>query len=645
MKRITKIIPVKHRLAVSLIFALCLALPLWAQDGDGGTEDNMSILGFGARALGMGKAFTALADDPTAVYWNPAALEDINRQGATFFHSSLWGGASYDFLGYVHPTADLGTFGLGIARIGVDGIPQTDVTEGDPQTTFSNAEYQIFASYARRIPWDINLTPGITLRMYNRSWSGLIDGGDLSDTGFGIDLGFMYRPEWLGSPWLQDWGFGMKIQNFVAPSIKEGNVTEDFPVTIKLGTMKIVRFAGGEFVNVLMDLDFSENRSARFHLGSEYRIKDYGEVRMGYTTGGLTFGASVEYMSFRFDYSYGSSAYSDVMPGIHRFSFSYNFGSTREELYTEAQQKRREEEAVLLAQLREEENRQFIAEHMTIAENYFNQARYLDAIVEYQQILSRDSSQTRAGAMIDSANVLLRKGFEDAQAAALQDALDKSKAELTRQFVNERFEKGRVLLDQNQFDQALTEFNLALERDPGNALILDAIATTKRRKSEEARRLVQQSRTEMDNKNYSEAQVALTEARALAGTDSSLVRTINAAERQIDIQRNLQKGLLYFQIEEYGRALEIFEELLKRDPNNEMIQDYARRSKIEVSSKDVVMDDATKKRYMEGMTMFINNKYSDAIKIWEEILVQQPYNKKVLQAIQGAKEKMAQGTK
>ena len=76
-----------------------------------------------------------------------------------------------------------------------------------------------------------------------------------------------------------------------------------------------------------------------------------------------------------------------------------------------------------------------------------------------------------------------------------------------------------------------------------------------------------------------------------------------------------------------------------------MIQDYARRAKIEVSSKDVVMDDATKKRYMEGMTMFLNNNYSEAIRIWNEILLEQPYNKKVLQAVQGAKEKMAQGTK
>ncbi len=377
----------------SLLLLLCLSLPVMGQDGDGGTEDNMSILGYGARALGMGKAFTALADDPTAVYWNPAGLEFLNQQSATFYHSSLWGGTSYDFLGYAYPTLSIGTFGLGIARIGVDDIPQTSAGEQVYDNTFSNSEYQIYASYAKKMPY--NLTPGITLRMFQRNWSGIIDEADLSDTGFGVDLGLMFRPEWLGSPWLQDWSFGLKIQNLIAPSIKEGNVSENFPLTVKLGTFKKVRFVGGEYFNALFDLDYSQYRSLKAHLGAEYRVKDYGEVRLGYTTGGLTFGASIEYQKFRFDYSYGSSAYSDVLPGVHRFSLSFTFGNTREEMYEIAENKRIEEQNEMLARLREEENRQFIADHLVLADNYFNQERYLDAIVEYQQVLSRDSSQTR----------------------------------------------------------------------------------------------------------------------------------------------------------------------------------------------------------------------------------------------------------
>jgi len=643
MNRLVNINRINRNLLIIPLIIFLFFLPVMGQDGDGGTEDNMSILGYGARPLGMGKAFTALADDPTAVYWNPAGLEFLNQQSATFFHSSLWGGTSYDFLGYAYPTLNLGTFGLGIARIGIDDIPQTSADEQEYGNTFSNTEYQIYVSYAKKLPY--NLTPGISLRMFQRSWSGLIGESDLNDTGYGIDLGLMYRPEWLGSPWLQDWSFGMKIQNFLAPQIKEGNVSENFPLTLKLGVFKKVRFAGGEFFSALFDLDYSEYRSLKVHLGTEYRVRNYGELRIGYTTGGLTFGASVEYQKFRFDYSYGTTAYSEVLPGVHRFSLSFTFGHTREELYEIAKKERKEEQNQMLARLREEENQQFIAYHLIIGELFFAQERYLDAIVEYQQVLSRDLTETTsAAAMIDSANTLLEKGFSEAQALAVKDALDKNRAAWDRQFIDSHFEKGRTLLDQNEFNQALVEFNLILERDSSNMMLINAIETTNRRIDEEARRLLELSKEELNNQNYSEALVLLADARSMAGVDTGLVREINAVTKQIDFQRNIQKGILLFQVEEYSRALAVFEELLAKEPDNEIAKEYCRRSKIEITGKDVKMAQQTKKRYMEGMTYYLSGKYVQAIEIWEEILVDQPYNKRVNKAIQGAKEKMAQGT-
>jgi len=36
-------------------------------------------MGVGARAIGLGGAFVSIADDPSAVYWNPAGLTDIKQ--------------------------------------------------------------------------------------------------------------------------------------------------------------------------------------------------------------------------------------------------------------------------------------------------------------------------------------------------------------------------------------------------------------------------------------------------------------------------------------------------------------------------------------------------------------------------------------
>ena len=615
--------------------------PVYGQDGQGGTEDNITILGFGARAQALGKAFTAMANDPTAVYWNPAGLEDLYQQSATFYHSSLWGGTSLDFIAYGYPTLTIGTFGVGIGRIAISEISETTIDE-EVKGKFSHAEYQVYLSYAKKLPW--NVTGGATVRMVRRSWSDLRYEPDLNDTGFGIDLGFLYKPEWLGSPWYQDWTFGLKINNFLSPQIKEGVETEDIPLTIKLGLMKKIRFVGGEHFTALLDFDYSSKRSMKLHIGSEYRIRDYGDVRLGYTASGLTFGGGVQYQMFKIDYAYGSNNYSDAFPGVHRISLSYDFGYNRDQLYSIAEAERMKEQEHLLEALRIEEDKQFASEHLQIANSYFESGKYLDAIVEYQQVMSRDSSQTQAQTMVDSANVLLQKGFEEAQAQALKEALDKNRAEDDRAFINLHFEKGRDLLDQNQFAEALLEFNIALERDKSNSTILEAIETTNRRISEEARSLIGRSQEALNNQNYAGALVLLADARPLAGKNSSLLRQIDAVTNQINIQQNIQRGLLLFQIDEFDKALKVFEEVLTLDPENELVQDYYRRSKIETIGQESKMDKETQKRYLAGMNEFLKGNYSIAVIIWEEILLEQPYNKKVLKAVQGARKKMEQST-
>jgi outer membrane protein assembly factor BamD (BamD/ComL family) len=51
------------------------------------------------------------------------------------------------------------------------------------------------------------------------------------------------------------------------------------------------------------------------------------------------------------------------------------------------------------------------------------------------------------------------------------------------------------------------------------------------------------------------------------------------------------------------------------------------------------MSEETEKQYLKGMDEYFKGNLNEAIRIWEEILIQEPYNKKVLKAIQGAQEK------
>jgi tetratricopeptide (TPR) repeat protein len=613
-----------------------------AQIGSGGTESNLSK-GFGARAMGLGNAFTALADDPTAVFWNPAGLEFIFQQNATFFHMTLIEGASYDFLGYAYPTVKFGSFGAGIARIGIGDIPQRDVSGGQAIGQFSFAEYQIYLSYAKRLPY--NITPGITVRLARRGWSGIQEANNLVDTGIGADIGVMYKPEWFGSMWYQDWSFGLKIHNFLSPRLNEGLDSDVFPLTVRLGLFKKIRFVGGESFDALIDFDYSEKRDLRLHFGTAYQYKELGEVRLGFQGSGISFGAGVTYNMFQLDYAFGTSEYSDVFPVSHRISLTIHFGINRTEMMEIAERERIAEQKRLIAEMRELDRVAFVNEHLQLADKYFEEEKYLDAIVEYRQVINQDTANTYAHQMLDSTSAVLQRGIEAEQVQLVQEALDKERIENDLAFIDQHYTRGRRYLNENKFELALNEFNQALERDRDNSTVRDAIFTTRRRINEEAQRLITDTKVLMENENYADALVLINQARELGSVNTAVSQQIDTLEVQVNIHKNMQRGILLYQIKEFQKAYDVFEEVLAIAPDYEPAQEYIDKCKIETLGRDVKMEMDVEQRYLEGVNAFLEGDYNRAIAIWEEILVEQPYNKKVLMAIQGAKERRKSNTK
>ena len=139
-------------------------------------------IGAGARAVGMGEAFTAVVDDATAMYWNPAGLAQAKKQEITFTHNQWLGDIKHEFIGYCLPMGGNGTLGMNLTVLNVGEMPVTTVEIGD-----DTGEFFACVDWAFAIGYGRNLTDkvafGATAKIIQqRIW-------DMKASAFAMDLG------------------------------------------------------------------------------------------------------------------------------------------------------------------------------------------------------------------------------------------------------------------------------------------------------------------------------------------------------------------------------------------------------------------------------------------------------------------------
>lgn len=630
MKMVLKI----FRRVSLLLLMICLFVSnsVSAQQGTAGTQSIFNF-GFSARAMGLGRAYVALADDPSAVFWNPAGLEFVPRMSLSLFHTSLYEGALYDFIGFAYPTLEFGTVGIGYARLGIGDIPVVD--KDNIHLGTSSYEFgEFYISYAKKLPYDI--TGGLTFKIERQSF----DFTNQITGGIGLDLGLMYRPDFESS-YLRDISVGFQYQNLLQPELKLGNHTESLPGLFRMGLLKSIQVGLTGKMTFLMDYSKSQNEDGRFHAGTEYTYKDMGTARIGFDKDKPAFGAGAIYKFVQIDYSFGTlSDASEYFSPTHRFSLTFNLGKSREELTILAAEKQKEREKELVERTKEEERQRFIAERLKKGDEYLSDGRYLDAYAEFQQVVSVDPFNKTAKALFDSTNNMIQSNLDARLQQQIAEAVDKGLAEENKKFVQLHFEKGQVFLQKNQFTDALIEFNMALERSGSDPIIQQALQTTQRRLNEQVKKLVSQGRSEFQQGNYSEALRILSEALVLSPDDPGLQGEINTLANRIKVQQYVQQALQLYDLGEYQKALSLFEEALSLDPSNETIRQYVERSKRGLGVVKEEMDPESERQYIIGTELFLAGRYEEALKIWRQLAVKYPFNKKVKDAIKNAEDRI-----
>lgn len=275
----------------------------------------------GTRANGMGESFTAVANDATASYWNPAGLAFAaqEKREITLQHSKwlpqLADDLYYEFLGYAQQIEGWGGVGGNITFMSMG--EQQEIEEGsvDPIGTFYS--YGVAADAAFGTEVAPGLAVGLGLKfIYDHLY--YEDNG--KGTSFAADLGVLYHvPE-------QSWGqvsVGATLTN-LGPNVSYGGSSENNPLPrkFKFGVAYVpfddeltALLVAADFTKLLVGVDegiSEEVKENKWGAGAEFWYYRLLGLRAGYvhdtegesTIQGVTFGAGIQWSDFQLDMAF-----------------------------------------------------------------------------------------------------------------------------------------------------------------------------------------------------------------------------------------------------------------------------------------------------------------------------------------------------
>jgi hypothetical protein len=168
-------------------------------------------IGVGGRASAMGDAFVAVANDASALYWNPAGLVQFKNDQLLFSHNIWVVDINHDFVGAVYHMDEANAFGVAFTSLSMQDMPVT--TEFQPYGTgnyFSFGDIALAVSYSRKMTDQFSF--GGTVRYIEETLD------KLKMRGVMIDLGTYY---WTG---LGSTRFAVAVSNFGNNLAPDGQV-------------------------------------------------------------------------------------------------------------------------------------------------------------------------------------------------------------------------------------------------------------------------------------------------------------------------------------------------------------------------------------------------------------------------------------
>lgn len=302
-------------------------------------------IGIGAKAEAMGGAFTALSDDASALYWNPAGISGMQGISLTANHTEWLADTKFQYVGLVIPMGDYKAIGLSLTMLDyMDKQPVRTINQPD-----GTGEYYDASDMAIALTYGMNITSGFSFGVTGK----YIHQGIWHESAqtFAMDLGVLYKTDLKGlsiGASMSNFGGDMRLdgrdlirpydedtKNYSNDKLNVIHKTDEFslPLQFRFGLAYKHSFEDHN-ITFAADLLHPSNNVESMNVGLEYSFKGIVAIRGGFQSlfdpkseNGLTLGFGVknpfsDYLNISFNYAYSDWGRLD---NVQRFSIDLNF--------------------------------------------------------------------------------------------------------------------------------------------------------------------------------------------------------------------------------------------------------------------------------------------------------------------------------
>lgn len=287
-----------------ILFILVITLPTTIFGGGfskvGTAAAQFLKIGVGARAMGLGGTFTAIANDVSTIYWNPAGIVNMKTTSIGFTHSQWFADISHDFAGVIVPISSSDFIAVQATSLNTGEQEVTTVMQQDGTGVFYDVrDLALGFSYARQLTdrFSVGISAKYVMQsLYNEQASSItLDIGSYLKTGFhSLIIGMA----------ISNFGGTMQLDGRDLIAITDLNTevsgnynpdarltTQEYPLPLIFRVGLAMDFVGGDdpvissesnrFTVAVEGTHLNDNNE-RFNIGTEYSWTETVFVRAGY---------------------------------------------------------------------------------------------------------------------------------------------------------------------------------------------------------------------------------------------------------------------------------------------------------------------------------------------------------------------------